>query len=743
MVIIRYVNVRCTEIACLNLTSARHSVALQSWKFCYQVYNPLRSLRGGGINHALLVVGTLNVTSLMKHWPSVLQEAPSILAITETRLTVGEQVILENRFHSSGKGCVWSKPLQGEISGMTGRTGGTAVLFDKEWHILQEGLQIPLAAADTDWCAVHLWHEANRMQLLAIAYYGHPSKRHETMADLELLGRMAIQQDVSILLLGDFNLQEDDLSSCAGALQDLSHRSAVLGHEIEHTFVGPQGNSSPDRILATELIAESLSHCSLNRSTTAMNHRMLLAHISQRTTWRWMEVPGPPITLGPRCQGVDLQQSENEAAQAVAEAWLESDDLNNIYEVWSAHWESYLMKTYDGNQDKEKVRGKWPRRKRNPVSAVRPPSGTLLARLANYVNEIDEILNNVDLPADKKARFWRRMVATSKPLALKYGVPHFDLEGLEPGNVTNAILEQSKVFYRNVLQEEWRQSQQDRRIKFRLDLHEHHGVNKVVSRLLRPDEDKGFILEEGKEIVGNVAQLESSARAWRDFLRKEAPPCSTTWSATYPVLPVRPPTVLPDLSLEIFKSQIASMKAASSPGKDSWRVRELRALPDTAIEQLLFILNQMEHRQQIPEILAASWTALLEPTKKGGSPLDMRPISILSTVWRVFASAKCRQLQPWAGAVLPKQMAAYLKGRSTFDVTLRLGADIDHHMQHGIPLTVVAVDASKAFPSASRSQLAHILRRKGFPPKLLGLLLKFYECSHNTYRVLEMDRPRE
>ena len=40
---------------------------------------------------------------------------------------------------------------------------------------------------------------------------------------------------------------------------------------------------------------------------------------------------------------------------------------------------------------------------------------------------------------------------------------------------------------------------------------------------------------------------------------------------------------------------------------------------------------------------AASWTALMESTETAGTELDMRPIAILSTVWRLVASTRGQQ----------------------------------------------------------------------------------------------------
>ena len=215
---------------------------------------------------------------------SCARPTPSVLAFTEAPLTSGEQALLEGRFNASGKNCTWSQSLHGEVNGMDGRSGGSALLFDKEWHILDEGLQLELAAPQTDWCAAHLWHESNRMQMLCVSYYGHPTRRSETMADIEQLGNIAACQDVSLIVMGDLNLRDDELTSCMRTLQDLSLASEKKGHPVGHTFVGPQGASSPDKILAGVPMVDALQYCSLNRETSALNHRMLLAHIQRKVT---------------------------------------------------------------------------------------------------------------------------------------------------------------------------------------------------------------------------------------------------------------------------------------------------------------------------------------------------------------------------------------------------------------------------------------------------------------------------
>ena len=86
-------------------------------------------------------------------------------------------------------------------------------------------------------------------------------------------------------------------------------------------------------------------------------------------------------------------------------------------------------------------------------------------------------------------------------------------------------------------------------------------------------------------------------------------------------------------------------KKHTAPGQDSWRVRELLALPSSAWDQLASVLNESERRGVLPCAMTAVWMADLAKSEDPSPPLSIRPISITSVIYRAYVGTRTRQLQ--------------------------------------------------------------------------------------------------
>ena len=155
-----------------------------------------------------------------------------------------------------------------------------------------------------------------------------------------------------------------------------------------------------------------------------------------------------------------------------------------------------------------------------------------------------------------------------------------------------------------------------------------------------------------------------------------------------------------------------------------------------AIAQLCRVLNRCEAQCRVPAIMTATWSALPPPAKIPAMPLDLRPIAVVSVVWRAYASCRCKTLQNWMDDGMPQQLYAYRRDRSSVQVVLKLGKAIDLARLEGRQLHVLSLDASKAFPTATRWQLFHVMRRKGCSEKVIATLENFYEQTSTVYRMM-------
>ena len=119
------------------------------------------------------------------------------------------------------------------------------------------------------------------------------------------------------------------------------------------------------------------------------------------------------------------------------------------------------------------------------------------------------------------------------------------------------------------------------------------------------------------------------------------------------------------------------------------------------------------------------------------SPLKLRPISILSAVYKVYMGVHLGDLGPWLEDTFPKEICSYLKNRDARDNMMEVMADVESAQatETGPDVYVVSLDASKAFPSISRTQMEAILRRMGMDDGILRVVLSSYDQGTTRLRV--------
>ena len=79
---------------------------------------------------------------------------------------------------------------------------------------------------------------------------------------------------------------------------------------------------------------------------------------------------------------------------------------------------------------------------------------------------------------------------------------------------------------------------------------------------------------------------------------------------------------------------------------DGWRVDELRMLPLELLDRLALIFNEVERNGRWPQTLGRGLVSLISKGC-GARPEDMRPISVMSAVYRLWAAARLLDVNAW------------------------------------------------------------------------------------------------
>ncbi len=106
------------------------------------------------------------------------------------------------------------------------------------------------------------------------------------------------------------------------------------------------------------------------------------------------------------------------------------------------------------------------------------------------------------------------------------------------------------------------------------------------------------------------------------------------------------PWEVSDMTGEELRVLLGRMSGSSCVGIDGWRVEELKRLPTEILDMLADIFNLVEKLGKWPLSLQRALVTLI-PKGQGCQPLDLRPITVMSVIYRLWAVRRLQDLKAW------------------------------------------------------------------------------------------------
>ena len=254
---------------------------------------------------------------------------------------------------------------------------------------------------------------------------------------------------------------------------------------------------------------------------------------------------------------------------------------------------------------------------------------------------------------------------------------------------------------------------------------------RAIKSPIQPD----LVLKDGDRLVydypGMIGVLQE---AWGAYWNEDSAPANGRWEQQHlrepqPLEPLQP------ISGDLIREQLRQ-SSRSSPGPDSWRFEELAALPAEAHDQLAELYGLMETTSKFPLVLTRAWVAMITDKHGPQPPLKMRPISVMSSLYRLYGKCRLALLQPWLARRLPEEISSYVAGRDFRKDAATLAAEVEKRALQGErPIYVLSLDASKAFPSSSRTRMWAILQNEGLSRQLTDLFEWGYTHGQAVLRL--------
>ena len=95
-----------------------------------------------------------------------------------------------------------------------------------------------------------------------------------------------------------------------------------------------------------------------------------------------------------------------------------------------------------------------------------------------------------------------------------------------------------------------------------------------------------------------------------------------------------------------LRKTLRKMKTKTSAGIEGWRMAELKQLPTPLLDKLADVFDVVERTGKWPKSLMRALISLI-PKGNGDGPLEQRPITVTSCVYRLWAATRLRSLIKW------------------------------------------------------------------------------------------------
>ena len=163
--------------------------------------------------------------------------------------------------------------------------------------------------------------------------------------------------------------------------------------------------------------------------------------------------------------------------------------------------------------------------------------------------------------------------------------------------------------------------------------------------------------------------------------------------------------------------EVVKKKSATAGSLDGWGWRELKVLLVVWFHHLARILSKVEELGIWPDGLFDAYITLIPKVDGDATPLGQRPLSVLPVVYRIWASARMVQLEPWFRSWVPSCVFSAGGGRSSVQAWFTTALDIEEVLSGIVEddVHIFVADVIKSFDTVDRGILDRVLSSLGLP----------------------------
>ena len=183
-------------------------------------------------------------------------------------------------------------------------------------------------------------------------------------------------------------------------------------------------------------------------------------------------------------------------------------------------------------------------------------------------------------------------------------------------------------------------------------------------------------------------------------------------------LPSHLPPIAFDLhSPDLWIDAVRSLKTSASRGVDAISAWELKRMPVKALVAVKDIL--LGYQDGFPEWFMVAFTAPIPKTTDVPRIDQLRPITILAQLYRLWARVTCRQILCHLSRYMPVELTGLLAGRGPLDASMRQQFFIESNHDTHRPIAGLSLDLIKCYNTVHRRRVRDLMHACALPDVLV------------------------
>ena len=172
-------------------------------------------------------------------------------------------------------------------------------------------------------------------------------------------------------------------------------------------------------------------------------------------------------------------------------------------------------------------------------------------------------------------------------------------------------------------------------------------------------------------------------------------------------------------SLEAIKHAMKGIKKRNMRGSCKFSTIELQSIPDCLLSMLVEIFQAIEAGHRWPEQWMTAFVIFLPKTEEACKPEDLRPITVISKLYRLWARMHALQVIKWASHNVAPLIGGGIREVSPAELMTHIQFVIESHQLQHQHIQGLVLDIQKAFNILHRALLAETFTRLGMPQWLI------------------------